>query len=97
MSLRCSIYYSPAGGFIPKVLACAAVEASCSPLLPRPTSGLKCCIRSNQLPKRKLHFFTEVIAYKRAVGCQNGSAVMILSGTQVMYCLPFSFLHHQFS
>lgn len=31
LSLRCSIYHNPAGGFIPKVLGCAAVEASCSP------------------------------------------------------------------
>lgn len=97
LSLRCSIYHSPVGGFIPEVLGCATVEASCCPLLPRPTSGRKCCIRSNHLPKSKLHFFTEVIVYKRAVGCQNGFAVMILSGTQLMYCLPFSFLHHQFS
>lgn len=97
LSLRCSIYHSPAGGFIPKVLGFAAVEASCPPLLPRPTSGLQRCIRSNHLPKSKIHFFTEVIVYKRAVGCQNAFAVMILSGTQLMYSLPFSFLHHQFS
>ncbi|XP_064281123.1 uncharacterized protein LOC135303344 isoform X5 [Passer domesticus] len=42
---------SPAGGFIPKVLGCAPLEVSCSPLLPRPSSGLTCCIRSNHLPK----------------------------------------------
>ncbi|XP_053801830.1 uncharacterized protein LOC128789685 [Vidua chalybeata] len=42
---------SPAGGFITKVLGCAAVEASYSPLLPRPTSGLKCYIRINHLKK----------------------------------------------
>lgn len=30
LSLVCSIYHSLAGGLIPKVLGCAAVEASCS-------------------------------------------------------------------
>lgn len=94
LSLIFSIYHSPAGDFIPKVLGYAALEASCSPLLPRPTSGLKYCIRINHLPKSKLSFFTEVVVCKRAVGCQNGFAVMILSGTQLMYSLPFSFLHH---
>jgi len=30
LSVRCSVYHSPAGGFLSKVPVCAAVKASCS-------------------------------------------------------------------
>lgn len=97
LSVRCSIYHHPADGFISKVPGCAAVKASPSPLLPKPTSGLNHCIRSNQLPTSKSRFLIDVITFKRAVGCKSGFVVMILSSTQLIQCLPFSFVHHWFS